>query len=47
MHGFLQIAFYFGYTGIFCLGLFLAGGTIGHMGSRWFVMRIYSSVKIE
>ena len=47
MHGFLQISFYFGYTALFCFGLFLVGGTIGHMGSRWFVTRIYSSVKIE
>ena len=40
MHGFLQISFYFGYTALFCFGLFLVGGTIGHMGSRWFVTRI-------
>ena len=47
MHGFLQIAFYFGYTTIFCFSLFLTGGAIGHMGAKWFVHKIYSSIRID
>jgi hypothetical protein len=27
--------------------LFLTGGAIGHMGAKWFVHKIYSSIRID
>mmetsp|Transcript_35820 Transcript_35820/g.47291 ORF Transcript_35820/g.47291 Transcript_35820/m.47291 type:complete len:612 (-) Transcript_35820:410-2245(-) len=47
MSGFLQVAFYFGYMGLFCLGLFVLTGTIGLYGSTKFVRSIYRNVKVD
>ena len=47
MSGLLQVAFYFGYMTLFCIGLFFMCGTIGTWGASVFVKRIYSSVKID
>jgi transmembrane 9 superfamily protein 3 len=47
MHGFLQTAFYFGYTGLFCIALAMVCGTVGVIGSKWFVTRIYRNIKID
>lgn len=47
MHGFLQTAFYFGYTFLFCAALALVCGTTGLISSKWFVSRIYGNIKID
>jgi len=47
MHGFLQVAFYFGYTLMFCLGLGILCGAMGFIGTSIFVKRIYQNVKID
>jgi len=47
MTGFLQTAFYFGYTLMFCLGLGILCGALGFIGTSMFVKRIYQNVKIE
>ena len=47
MTGFLQIAFYFGYMGIFCFTFFIMCGTIGLMGCNMFVRKIYSNIKVD
>lgn len=47
MSGFLQTAFYFGYMGLFCLGMWLLCGTIGVMASTTFVTRIYRNIKVD
>jgi len=47
MNGFLQISYYFGYMGLFCIALFFMCGTIGHWGTNIFVRKIYSNVKID
>lgn len=47
MHGFLQTAFYFGYTAMFCIGLGIMCGALGFIGTSVFVKRIYHNVKID
>jgi len=47
MTGLLQTAFYFGYTFVFCAGLFLLCGALGVIGGSLFVRRIYSGLKID
>jgi transmembrane 9 superfamily protein 3 len=47
MTGLLQISFYFGYTFLFCVALFLMTGTIGSWGANVFVRKIYRDVKID
>lgn len=47
MTGFFQTAFYFGYTGIFCIGLGLMTGAIGYWGASHFVRTIYRNVKCD
>lgn len=47
MTGLLQVAFYFGYMFLFCVALFFMCGTVGVWGARWFVNKIYGSVKID
>jgi len=47
MTGYLQTAFYFGYMGIFCFGLWLLCGTLGTAGSTLFVKRIYRNIKCD
>ncbi|KAL4556116.1 hypothetical protein LXL04_038757 [Taraxacum kok-saghyz] len=36
MSGFFQTSFYFGYTAMFCLGLGILCGAVGHLGSNLF-----------
>lgn len=47
MTGFLQICFYFGYSAIFCFGLFILCGTLSYLGSSVFVHKIYSYIKMD
>ena len=47
MRGFFQIMFYFGYTGLSCVGLGIMCGTIGYLGSANFVYIIYSNIKSD
>ncbi|CAG0886967.1 unnamed protein product, partial [Cyprideis torosa] len=47
MYGLFQTAFYFGYMSLFSLALGLLCGTIGYLGSAFFVRKIYSTVKID
>jgi len=47
MSGFFQTAFYFGYMGMFCFGLFLLCGSMGFIGTSVFVRRIYRNIKVE
>lgn len=41
MSGFFQLAFYFGYTAMFCLGLALVCGAVGYWAAALFVRTIY------
>ena len=47
MYGLFQTSFYFGYMALFscCLGLMC--GTLGYVGTSFFVRKIYSTVKID
>lgn len=47
MDGFFQTAFYFGYTAMFCGGLALITGAVGHLGAAIFVRAIYKNVKCD
>ena len=47
MHGFLQTAFYFGYTFLFCFTMALLCGTVGVIGGKWFVTTIYRNIKVD
>ncbi|KAF7803615.1 transmembrane 9 superfamily member 1 [Senna tora] len=47
MSGFFQTSFYFGYTLMFCLGLGILCGAVGHLGSNLFVRRIYRNIKCD
>jgi len=47
MSGLLQISFYFGYMGLFCLVMFILCGTLGFAGSSAFVRRIYRNIKVD
>jgi transmembrane 9 superfamily member 3 len=47
MSGFLQTAFYFLYTSLFCFGLAILTGSIGYVGTAIFIRRIFRAVKIE
>ncbi|GAU24378.1 hypothetical protein TSUD_390870 [Trifolium subterraneum] len=47
MSGFFQTSFYFGYTMMFCLGLGILCGAVGHLGSNLFVRRIYRNIKCD
>jgi transmembrane 9 superfamily protein 3 len=47
MTGFLQISFYFGYTGLFCFGLALLTGAVGFLGAQYFVRRIYKMIHVD
>ena len=38
---------YFGYTFLMAFAVFLLCGTVGYCSSFWFVMKIYSSVKVD
>lgn len=47
MTGWLQLSFYFGYTGIVSYAFFLMLGTVGFFSAFIFVDKIYSAVKAE
>jgi transmembrane 9 superfamily protein 3 len=47
MYGLFQTAFYFGHMALFSLGLGIMCGTVGYVGSNYFVRKIYSTVKID
>lgn len=47
MSGFLQTAFFFGYTACFCFAVFLMLGAIGFFASIMFLRRIQHAVKSE
>lgn len=47
MSGLFQCAFFFGHTAIFCIGLGLAMGAVGHISSQIFVRKIYRGVKAD
>lgn len=47
MTGLLQVAYYFGYTTLLCISLFMMCGAIGLWGVSIFVHKIYASIKID
>eukprot|EP00388_Colpodella_angusta_P037446 GDKK01041636.1.p2 GENE.GDKK01041636.1~~GDKK01041636.1.p2 ORF type:complete len:130 (-),score=21.14 GDKK01041636.1:198-587(-) len=47
MSGLLQVAYYFGYMALFCIGLFFMCGALGVWGANIFVHKIYRNVKID
>ena len=47
MSGMMQTAFYFGYMGMFSIGLFMMTGTIGFIGANVFIRRIYQYIKSD
>ena len=47
MYGLFQTAFYFGYMALFSLAMGIMCGTIGYVGTAFFVRKIYSTVKID
>ena len=47
MYGLFQTAFYFGYMALFSAALGIMCGTVGYVGTKHFVTRIYSTVKID
>ncbi len=47
MYGVMQTAFYFGYTAVFCFGLFILTGTIAYIGTSTFVHKIYGYIKSD
>ena len=38
---------YFGYMAILSLGMFLLCGSIGYLSAYWFIVAIYSSIKVD
>jgi transmembrane 9 superfamily member 3 len=47
MYGLFQTVFYFGYMALFSGALGIICGTMGYMGTTFFVRKIYSNVKID
>ena len=47
MDGFLQLSFYFGYTGVVAYSFFLMLGFVGFVSSFTFVEYIYKAVKTD
>lgn len=47
MSGLLQTAFYFGYMGLFCIILGVLTGSVSYLAARFFVFKIFSSVKVD
>jgi len=47
MYGFFQTVFYFGYMALFSTALGIMCGTLGYIGTSFFVRKIYSTVKID
>lgn len=47
MYGLFQTTFYFGYMALFSLALGVMCGAIGFVGTKAFVRKIYSTIKID
>jgi len=47
MYGLFQTSFYFGYMALFSGALGMMCGTLGYVGTSFFVRKIYSTVKID
>ena len=47
MFGFLQMAFYVGYTCLTCFAFFLMLSTVGFISSLLFLKQIYSVIRID
>lgn len=47
MYGLFQTVFYFGYMALFSGALGVICGTVGYIGTKVFVRKIYSNVKID
>lgn len=47
MYGLFQTLFYFGYMALFSGALGVICGTVGYIGTTFFVRKIYSNVKID
>lgn len=47
MYGLFQTSFYFGYMALFSGALGIICGTVGYIGTSFFVRKIYSNVKID
>ncbi|KAJ1482279.1 Endomembrane protein 70-domain-containing protein [Baffinella frigidus] len=47
MYGLFQTMFYFGQTAVMCAGLGIVCGSVGYLGARAFVFRIFSGVKSD
>ena len=47
MYGLFQTTFYFGYMALFSLCMGIMCGTMGYVGTAFFVRKIYSTVKID
>ncbi|KAL7049187.1 hypothetical protein ACKWTF_003625 [Chironomus riparius] len=47
MYGLFQTVFYFGYMAMFSGALGMICGTVGYIGTTYFVRKIYSNVKID
>merc|ERR1712165_159784 len=47
MYGLFQTSFYFGYMALFSGALGMMCGTLGYVGTSYFVRKIYSTVKID
>lgn len=47
MSGYFQFSFYFGYTGLASVSVFLMAGALGYTGAYFFVKAIYKNVKSE
>jgi transmembrane 9 superfamily protein 3 len=47
MSGLLQISFFVGYNLVFCLGLGIMCGALGHLAAAAFVRRIFRGVKVD
>lgn len=47
MYGLFQTVFYFGYMALFSGALGIICGTVGYVGTTFFVRKIYSNVKID
>jgi len=45
MTGFFQTVFYFGYMFMFAAGISFLTGTVGYVGTSWFVSSIYGQIK--
>ena len=46
-YGFMQTMFYFGQTAVMCAALAIVCGSVGYLGARAFVHRIFSGVKSD